>query len=48
MSAGIGLAGASFAESALKPGERLVLVDFPLQHCFVETILRGNEVAVCL
>jgi hypothetical protein len=29
-------------------GERLVLVEFLLRHNFVETILRGIEVAVSL
>jgi hypothetical protein len=44
----IGLAGTFFADFALKRGERLVLVDFLLRHDFVETMLRGTEVAVSL
>ena len=48
VSAGIGLAGTFFTDFALKRGERLVLVDFLLQHDFVETMFRGTEVAVSL
>jgi hypothetical protein len=44
----IGLAGTFLADFALKRRERLVLVDFLLRHDFVETMLRGTEVAVSL